>query len=59
MIFFMEKYTSKLGYSNLQYKTLRTGIPKEIKKHLNLDASDSLKWTIDSDGRVTVEKLIL
>lgn len=53
------KYISKISYSNPQYKVLRTGIPKEIKQHLQLDANNSLKWIINPDGTVSVEKLDL
>ena len=55
----MSKYISKLSYSNPRYKVLRTGIPKEIKHHLKLDADNSLKWIINPDGSVSVEKLDL
>ncbi|MBQ9024804.1 MAG: AbrB/MazE/SpoVT family DNA-binding domain-containing protein [Methanobrevibacter sp.] len=55
----MEKFISKTNYANLHSDSLRCTIPKEIVKALNLEKGDSIKWTLDETGKVTVEKLDL
>lgn len=56
-----KKCTSKVNYAN-KNNTIKSVIPSEVAEALNIDATDSLKWTIKEDNSkiiVTVEKLIL
>lgn len=53
------KYTSKVNYANKNNTTLKAVIPSEIAETLGLTANDTLKWTINEDNTIIVEKLIL
>ena len=53
------KYTSKVNYANRNNTTLKAVIPSEIADILNLSANDTLKWVINEDNTITVEKLLL
>lgn len=53
------KYTSKVNYANRNNTTLKAVIPSEIADILNLSANDTLKWIINEDNTITVEKLLL
>ena len=52
------KYTSKVNYAN-KNNTLKVVIPSEIAEHLEISAKDTIKWIINEDNTVTIEKLIL
>lgn len=43
----MFKYNTKVNSANLNSKTLRASIPKEIVKLLELQAGDSIEWNVD------------
>ena len=47
MISFYYKYNTKVNSANLNSKTLRASIPKEIVKLLELQAGDSIEWNVD------------
>ncbi|MBQ9025307.1 MAG: hypothetical protein IJ104_02855 [Methanobrevibacter sp.] len=53
------KYTSKVNYANKNNTTLKAVIPSEIVETLGFTANDTLKWTINEDNTIIVEKLIL
>ena len=53
------KYTSKVNYANSNKTSLKAVIPSEIAEILNISANDTLKWTINEDNTIKVEKLIL
>ena len=53
------KYLSKVNYANNNNKSLKAVIPTQIVDKLNLSANDTLKWVINEDGTITIEKLIL
>ena len=42
----MFKYNTKVNSANLNSKTLRASIPKEIVKLLELQAGDSIEWNV-------------
>jgi antitoxin component of MazEF toxin-antitoxin module len=43
----MFKYNTKVSAANLNSKTLRSSIPKEIVKLLKVKAGDSIEWNVD------------
>lgn len=43
----MFKYNTKVNHANPNSKTLRTTIPKEISKLLNIEPGDSIEWNVD------------
>lgn len=53
------KYTSKISNTTPGYKTIRCVIPQQIATQLKVVAGDSLKWIINDDGTINVEKLEL
>ena len=53
------KYTSKISNTTPGMKTIRCVIPHQIATQLSVVAGDSLKWIINDDGTVSVEKLEL
>lgn len=43
----MFKYDTKANIANNKGKSLRTTIPKEIVKILDISAGDSIEWNVD------------
>ena len=54
-----KKYTSKLNYANSNKTTMKAVVPSDIISHLQLSHGDTLKWIINQDGSVQLEKLEL
>ena len=56
------KYTSKVNYANKNNTTLKAVVPSDIASALDLNANDTIKWTIKKENDktiVTIEKLVL
>ena len=54
-----QKYTTKINRANRNNNSLKVTIPSQIVDLLQLSTNDTLKWTVNPDGTVHVEKLEL
>ena len=52
----MFKYKSKINYANPQTKSMKVGLPKGIVQALNVQAGDTMEWSVEvEDDNITVK----